>query len=77
MVITAAIMKAKPITRKNTESQTCCRCRHVQEALKAVKGVKSAKVSLEAKSAQVTYVPAKTGKEELVKAVEAAGYTAR
>ena len=39
--------------------------------------MKSAKVSLEAKSAQVTYVPAKTGKEELVKAVEAAGYAAR
>ena len=44
--------------------------------MKAIKGVKSAKVSLEAKSAQVTYVPAKTGKEELIKAVEAAGYTA-
>ena len=54
------------------EGMTCPHCvQHVQEALKAVKGVKSAKVSLEAKSAQVT------GKEELVKAVEAAGYTAR
>lgn len=59
------------------ECMTCPHCvQHVQEALKAVKGVKSAKVSLEAKSAQVTYVPAKTGKEELIKAVEAAGYTA-
>ena len=59
------------------EGMTCPHCvQHVQEALKAIKGVKSAKISLEAKSAQVTYVPAKTGKEELIKAVEAAGYTA-
>lgn len=59
------------------EGMTCGHCvKHVQEALKAVKGVKNADVSLEEKTARVTYVPAKTGKEELVKAVEAVGYTA-
>ncbi len=61
----------------HVEGMSCGHCvKHVEEALKAVKGVKSAVVSLEKKAADVTYVPAKTGKEQMIQAVEAAGYKA-
>ena len=47
--------------------------KHSNEALKAVKCVKSAEVSLENKSAEVTYLPSKTGRGALIDAVRAAG----
>ena len=59
------------------EGMSCAHCvKRVEEALRAVKGVKSAKADLANKTAQVTYVPAKTGKEQLVQAVEKAGFKA-
>ena len=41
------------------------------------KGVKSVEVSLEKKSAEVSFAPGKTDREQLVQAVAAAGYTAQ
>ena len=59
------------------EGMSCAHCvRHATEALKAVKGVKRAVVSLETKSADVVYIPSKTSREELAAAVKAAGYQA-
>ncbi len=46
----------------------------VTEALKAIHGVKLARVSLENERADVTYDPAKTSLQALKEAVEAAGY---
>ncbi len=61
----------------HVEGMSCAHCvAHVTDALKAVKGVKSAEVSLEAKSAEVAYLPSKTGREALIAAVKAAGYEA-
>ena len=55
----------------------CMHCKaSVEEALKAVKGVKKAEADLESASATVTYVPAKTNIESLIAAVVAAGFEA-
>lgn len=60
------------------EGMTCGHCqKRVADALRAVKGVKSVEVSLEKKSAEVSFVPGKTDRAQLVQAVEAAGYTAQ
>lgn len=59
------------------EGMTCMHCAaHVTEALKGVKGVKKAEVRLEEKTAVVTYAAGKADKDDMVRAVEAAGYTA-
>ena len=61
----------------HVEGMTCMHCvGHVTEALEGVKGVKKAEVSLEGKSAAVTVISGKTDRDALVRAVEAAGYTA-
>ena len=63
-------------TTLHIEGMSCAHCqKRVEEALKAVKGVKSAQVSLEEKSAEVAFIPAKADRDVLVRAVEAAGYT--
>ena len=60
------------------EGMTCGHCqKRVADALRAVKGVKSVEVSLEKKSAEVSFAPGKTDREQLVQAVAAAGYTAQ
>ena len=65
-------------TTLHIEGMSCAHCqKRAEEALKGVKGVKSAQVSLEDKSAEVSFIPAKTSRDELIKAVEAAGYTAQ
>lgn len=48
----------------------------VTDALKAVDGVKLAKVSLDEANAQITYDPAHTTVEKLKEAVQKAGYEA-
>lgn len=64
-------------TTLHIEGMSCGHCqKRATEALKAVKGVKSAEVSLENKSAEVTYNPEKASRADLVKAVNGAGYTA-
>lgn len=64
-------------TTLRVEGMSCGHCvKHVTEALKGVKGVKEASVSLESASAQVTFDAAKATRELLVKAVCAAGYQA-
>lgn len=60
------------------EGMTCGHCqKRVEDALKAVKGVKRAQVRLEQGEAEIDYLPSKTGRAQLVQAVEAAGYTVR
>jgi copper ion binding protein len=60
------------------DGMSCVHCvKRVEDALKAVKGVKKAKVSLENKCADVTFVPAKVAIADLVKAVTDAGYSAK
>ena len=59
--------KAEKLTL-HIEGMSCGHCvKHATEALKAVKGVKSA---------EVTYLPSKTGRGALIDAVRAAGYEA-
>ena len=47
----------------------------MEEALKAVKGVKGVQVSLVGKTAEIRYAAGKTDRQALVKAVTDAGYT--
>ncbi|MHB8576520.1 MAG: heavy metal translocating P-type ATPase, partial [Dehalococcoidia bacterium] len=57
---------------------TCASCvNRVERKLKQVEGVESAAVNLATEQATVRFDPARTGIEELLKAVESAGYTAR
>ncbi len=61
----------------NVSGMHCGHCRaSVESALKSVNGVKKAEVDLENACAFVTYVPAKTGTDELIKAVSDAGFSA-
>lgn len=60
----------------DVEGMTCSHCqKRVADALRALKGVKSAEVKLEEKQAVVSFLPARTGVAELEKAVADAGYT--
>lgn len=53
----------------------CAGCaKHVQEALEGVKGVTAVEVSLDQKSAKVTYDEEETAPAQLVDAVEEAGF---
>lgn len=62
----------------SVEGMTCGHCvMRVTNALKAVKGVKDAKVELEAKKATVTFDPSKADEKALVAAVVEAGYQAK
>ncbi len=55
----------------------CGHCKaRVEEALKAVKGVKKVKVDLDSATAEVSYHPSETDGEALVAAVSAAGFPA-
>ena len=65
--------KAKPKTCViHVEGMMCPRCvAHVTDALKAVSGVSSVEVSLEAKTATVT---ATASRDDLVAAIVKAGY---
>lgn len=64
----------KIVKTLNIEGMTCNHCvKMVEEALKEVPGVKSAKVSLENKTAEVT-LKEDVDTEVLKKAVENAGY---
>lgn len=59
------------------EGMSCEHCvKRVTDALKSIKGVKKAIVDLEAKSAEVTYLPAKTNREAMTAAVCALGFKA-
>ena len=67
--------KQEQLTLK-IEGMTCGHCqKRVEEALKAVKGVKTVQVSLVGKSAEVKYAVGKTDRQAVVKAVSDAGYT--
>ncbi len=56
---------------------TCASCvSHVEEALKGVKGVVSARVNLATSKASVEYYPAETSLSEMKKAVDEIGYEA-
>ena len=60
----------------NVQGMMCNKCAsHVEEALKAVSGVKKVEISLENKNAVVT-VKAGTDRASLVEAVVKAGYQA-
>ena len=60
----------------NIEGMHCMHCvKRVEAALKAVPGVKKFKVNLEGKCADVHFIPEKTNKETVIKAVADAGYT--
>lgn len=59
------------------EGMSCMHCvKSVTDTLKALKGVKKAEVSLEAKTAEVVFIPSKTGREEIISAITAAGFKA-
>ncbi len=61
----------------NVEGMTCGHCQmSVKKALENVKGVKSAVVDLEKKSALVNYKSDKVTEESLIQAVTDAGYRA-
>jgi mercuric transport protein len=59
----------------SVKGMTCANCAHsVQAALEKVPGVTKAEVMLEKNEASVTYEKGKTTPEDLVKAVQKAGY---
>jgi len=59
------------------DGMTCGHCvQHVTDALKGLKGVKKVAVSLEKGSATVVLDQGGATREELIKAVEEAGYKA-
>ena len=61
----------------NITGMSCMHCvAHVEAALKAIKGVKKVKISLENKNALISFVPSAVTPEALVMAVESAGYGA-
>lgn len=69
--------KAKLNVTMQVNGMTCAGCvSGVESALKKVPGVLKAAVSLEKNEAYVEYQKGKTTPEELVKAVEKAGYKA-
>lgn len=60
------------------ENMTCAACPiTVRKALEKVPGVAKAKVDLDARTATVTFDPAKTGVEALMKATTDAGYPSK
>jgi len=60
------------------EGMTCDHCvMRVTNALKALKGVKDAKVELEAKKATVTYDPAKVDEKAMIAAIVEVGFQAK
>jgi len=61
----------------NVEGMTCGHCvMHVTTALKNIKGVIKADVDLNRKSAIVTFQAGSVTREQMIKAVEEAGYRA-
>ena len=66
---------AKTSTLKMKVEVHCSDCKEkVTEGLKKVDGVKTVSVDVPTKMVEITYDPAKTNKEKLVKAVENIGY---
>jgi copper chaperone len=64
-------------TTLKIDGMSCNHCvARVENALKSVEGVESAKVSLENKEALVKYDPSKADREKLKDAVEEVGYSA-
>ena len=62
----------------SVEGMHCGHCKaKVENALKAVKGVKKAEANLENDDVSVVYVPAKVSPEALASAVNAAGFSAK
>ncbi len=63
--------------RLRVEGMSCGHCvGRVTQALKGLRGVRDVRVSLEGKEAVVTIEPGAVRREELVRAVEGAGYRA-
>ena len=61
----------------NVTGMTCGHCQmSVAKALKEVSGVKSAEVNLETNTAVIEYKSGKVTPEEMIKAIEKAGYKA-
>lgn len=61
----------------NVDGMTCGGCvKSVTHILENVEGVEKAEVSLENKSAEVSFDPAKTNSAALIEAVEDGGYEA-
>lgn len=59
------------------EGMSCMHCvKSVTDTLKALKGVKKADVNLEAGSAEIVFVPSKISREEMISAVNSAGFKA-
>lgn len=61
----------------SVEGMHCNHCKaKVENAIKAVKGVKKLAVSLESASAEVDYLPSKISPADIANAVSAAGFKA-
>src|SRR5437763_182127 len=73
--------QAKPLVECRTmlalEGMTCASCAmRIEKGLKKVPGVRNASVNLAIEQAAVTYDPAQTNLEQMVRSVEAVGYKA-
>lgn len=68
--------KGDELTLK-VEGMTCGHCQmHVEKALSGLKGVKKATADLGKRTATVIFEPGSVTREQMVKAVEEAGYKA-
>ncbi len=78
LFVSAAAIAAEKTVTLDVEGMYCPSCPYiVQESLKAVPGVMKARVSLEKKTAVVTFDDAKTAIPALTKATADAGYPSR
>ena len=65
-------------TKIDIEGMSCPHCvKRVQDTLVGLKGVKKAKVDLASKSADVSFVESKISRDDLIKAVNALGFSAK
>ncbi len=77
-VIRMGLFGSKNKTTLSVEGMTCGHCvMRVTKALEGLDGVKSAKVSLDKKEAEVVFKGDKIDTKVLVSAVEEAGYQAK
>lgn len=75
LVASSAALAAERTVTLAVKNMYCAACPHiVRESLKAVRGVKSVAVSLQDKTAVVTYDDATTNVAALTKATANAGY---
>lgn len=65
-------------TNIDIEGMSCLHCvKRVEDSVKSLKGVKSVKVDLASKSAEVSFVESKITRDQIVNAINSIGFSAK